>query len=70
MSGKDSQNGIDRKNLFIDTYHNEYVDTSKLDMKSLSIEKLENLLYSIAHAHDLIGKQVQDLSSGNIIITY
>jgi hypothetical protein len=64
MSGKTSQSKFEKKNFLLETYHKNYLEAPKLDLANLDVEKLENLLFSVAHAHDLIGKQIQDLSSG------
>lgn len=69
MSGKDSQPIAEKKNHFLEIYQRNYLEGPKLDINGLDLEKLENLLFSIAHAHDLIGKQVQDLSSGSAGLT-
>lgn len=64
MSGKTSEVTYHQKNHFVESYHQHYLEGNKLDLSSLDLERLESLLFGIAHAHDLIGKQVQDLSSG------
>lgn len=65
MSAKDSLPVPEKKNHFLEIYHRNYLESPRLDLNGLDLEKLESLLFSIAHAHDLIGKQVQDLSSGS-----
>jgi hypothetical protein len=70
MSGKTSEVTYQQKNYFVESYHQHYLESNKLDLSSLDLEKLESLLFGIAHAHDLIGKQVQDLSSGRQITDF
>ena len=65
MSAKEGHSRFEKTNYLVESYHRDYIETPKLDLSALNIEKLESLLFSIAHAHDLMGKQVQDLSSGN-----
>lgn len=63
MSGKNSQSKLANKNHFMDAYQRCYLAGNRLDLSAIDLERLEALLFGVAHAHDLIGRQVQDLAS-------
>ena len=66
MSGKNSQAKLGTKNHFMDAYQRYYLAGNRLDLGAIDLERLEALLFGVAHAHDLIGRQVQDLASGSL----
>ena len=63
MSSKAGLGRPDRKNMLLETYYKEYLEAPKLDLANLTLETLESFLYGVAHAHDLVGRQVQDLGN-------
>ena len=66
MSGKNSQAKHGIKNHFMDSYQRFYLAGNRLDLNAIDLERLEALLFGVSHAHDLIGRQVQDLASGKL----
>jgi hypothetical protein len=64
MSGKSSQAKFEKKNHLMEAYQKNYLEGAKLDTRSLGLSQIENLLFGITHAHDLLGRQIQDLSTG------
>lgn len=66
MSGKEGFGQPDRKNNLMETYYSHYLEGPKLDLANLTLETLESFLYAVSHAHDLVGRQVQDLGNSMV----